>query len=294
MRRLVSSQILRRAVCAGSVAGDIYLCAVRRTFFNLDIPISKLMFLNDKFEICLDASHFAAHHDAPGKKFPQSAAQRRIAFDALPSPPPTAARHSHQALIDIAKISRSRGPAKTKPLPERIKTMNTSTPVRKAFGDACAFRSSVPLPSGRFKLEEALWQIQRIRSDVEKIRQIVRKKDAKAAKAAMVSISPEERAHLIKRIPLHVANKLGRYILPGIAELAGDGVAKRDVAELMTHAKAESTRILAAAEEAHSRLKAGIKTEYDVMRAGGSHVVPLLDDAERLVMRALAACPPDP
>lgn len=164
--------------------------------------------------------------------------------------------------------------------------MNTP---RKAFDAARTFRATVPLPSGRFKLEEALDQLQRFRSDIEKIRQVVCKKDAKAAKAAMVSISPEERAHLIKRIPLHVAAILGHYILPGIAELTADGVPQRDVAAVMKHANAEASRILAAAEEARSRLKAGIKTEYDAMRAGGSYVVPLLDDAEGLVVRALRA-----
>lgn len=157
-----------------------------------------------------------------------------------------------------------------------------TTPIRKTFDAARTFRTTVPLPSGRFKLEEAIWQIQRLRSDIEKIRQVVCKREAKAAKAAMISISPEERAHLIKRTPRHVADLLGKYILPGIAELTADGVPRRDVAALMRHANAEANKILAAAEEAQSRLKAGIKTEYNVMRGGGSHVTPLLDDAERL------------
>ena len=157
-----------------------------------------------------------------------------------------------------------------------------TTPIRKAFDAARAFRATVPLPSGRFKLDEAIWQIQRMRSDIEKIRQIVRKDDAKAAKAALASIAPEQRAHLIKRIPLDIADVLGKYILPGIAELTADGVPRRDVAALMKHADAEASKILAAAEEAQSRLKAGIKTEYNVMRGGGSHVTQLLDDAERL------------
>lgn len=168
--------------------------------------------------------------------------------------------------------------------------MNKSTPVHKAFDAACAFRVAVPLPSGRYKLKEALWQIQRLRSDVEKIRQIVCKDDAKAAKAALVSIAPEERARLIKRIPSDIANVLGKYILPGIADLTEDGVPKHDVATLLKQANAEASRILAAAEEARSRLKAGIKTEYNAIRAGGSHVVPLLDDAEGLVRKALRVC----
>lgn len=58
----------------------------------------------------------------------------------------------------------------------------------------------------------------------------------------------------------------------------------------MKQANAEADRILAAAEAARTRLKAGIKTEYHAIRAGGSHVVPLLDDAEGLVRKALGAC----
>ena len=165
-----------------------------------------------------------------------------------------------------------------------------TTPIRKTFDAARAFRATVPLPSGRFKLDEAIWQIQRMRSDIEKIRQIVRKDDAKAAKAALASIAPEQRAHLIKRIPLDIADVLGKYILPDIAELTADGVPRRDVAALMKHADAEASKILAAAEEAQSRLKAGIKTEYNVMRGGGSHVTQLLDDAEGLACRALGFC----
>jgi hypothetical protein len=155
------------------------------------------------------------------------------------------------------------------------------------FDAANNFRATVPLPSGRFKLEEAQWQVQRMRSDVERIGQIVCKDDPKAAKAALASIAPEERAWLIKRIPLHVADVLAKYILPGIAELAEDGVPQRDVAALMRQANAEANRILAAADKVHNLLKLGIKTEYDAMRAGGSHVVPLLDDAEELAWRSL-------
>jgi hypothetical protein len=164
------------------------------------------------------------------------------------------------------------------------------SPVYKAFDAARAFRANVPLPSGRFKLEEALWQIQRLRSDVEKIRQIVCKDDAKAAKAARASIAPEERPRRIKRIPRVIADLLGRYILPAIAELAEDGVPKHDVAALMKQAQADASSLLSAADETHSRLKAGIKTEYDAMRSGWSHVMPLLDDIERLVRKALGAC----
>jgi hypothetical protein len=152
----------------------------------------------------------------------------------------------------------------------------------------------VPLPSGHFNLEQALWELGRIRSNLDLAAQIVRKQDAKEAKPALVGCAPEGRRIYVKQVPAHVPTSLGSLILPSIVELTGDGVPEREVRLLAQQAKrqadAEASRILAAAEAAHSRLEAGIKTEYDAMRAGGSHVVPLLDDAEGLVVRALKVC----
>lgn len=172
--------------------------------------------------------------------------------------------------------------------------MNKSTPVHKTFDAACAFRAKVPLPKGRYKLEEARSELRRIRSDVDLVAKIVLKQDAKSAKAAMATCAPEERATFLKRVPRHVAGLLGRKILPGIAALEADGVPKHRLRPLQRKAKAHGRRILTAADQVHTKLKAGIKTEYDAMRAGGSHLYKLLDDAEGLIVEALAVCPPDP
>lgn len=171
--------------------------------------------------------------------------------------------------------------------------MRPSKPCRQAFIQAQAFRATVPLPKGRFKLEQALWELQRFRSDVDNITKIILKHNAKAAKAAMVCCAPEERSVFLKRVPRHVANILGRLILPGVAELEVDGVSHQQVQRLMQEANRRADEIVHNADRIHSLLKRGIKTEYDAMRAGGSHLRLLIDGAEDLVQTALAACDGD-
>jgi len=168
------------------------------------------------------------------------------------------------------------------------------SPVHKAFDAASAFRATVPLPKGRYKIEEALCELRRMRSDVDRIMRIVSNDEAEAAKAAMATCAPEERATFLKRVPRHIADLLGRKILPGIAALGGDKVPKHRLRPVQRTAKARGKRILTLADKVSIKLKAGIKAEYDAMRTGGSHLYKLLDDAEGLITMALAACPPDP
>jgi hypothetical protein len=168
--------------------------------------------------------------------------------------------------------------------------MTKQTPVRRAFDAACAFRAKVPLPKGRFKLEQALWELGRIRSNIDNVAKIVRKRDAREAKAALVGIAPEERGLYVKQVPAHVANILGRLIFPGIAELEADGVAPQRVTMLVAQSKSHAAAILDEADYVHDRLRAGVRVEYHAMKTGGSFLLPLIDDAEALVSVALDAC----
>lgn len=169
--------------------------------------------------------------------------------------------------------------------------MRPIKPCRKAFNEAQAFRATVPLPKGRYKLEQAQWELRRFRSDIDSIIKIVRNGNAKTAKAALVCCAPAERAVFLKRIPRHIANILGRLILPAIAKLEADGVSRQQARTLLQDAKQRADDIIDNADHVHRLLKAGIKTEYDAMRAGDSHLRQLVDSAEDLVQTALALCP---
>jgi hypothetical protein len=89
----------------------------------------------------------------------------------------------------------------------------------------------VPLPSGHFNLEQALWELGRIRSNLDLAAQIVRKQDAKEAKPALVGCAPEGRRIYVKQVPAHVPTSLGSLILPSIVELTGDGALRANKSE---------------------------------------------------------------
>lgn len=155
-------------------------------------------------------------------------------------------------------------------------------PCRDAFDAAQAFREQVPLPAGRYKLEQALWELGRMRTNVELSSRIVRKQDAKDAKAALAGCAPEERGTYLKRIPRDVANILGRLILPGTAELHADGLTKAETQRRFRSAQTRTMALLTECEGVHHRLRQGIRHEYDAMKAGRSYLLPLIDAAESI------------
>ena len=148
----------------------------------------------------------------------------------------------------------------------------------------------MPLPKGRFKLEQASWELGRIRSNIDNVAKVVRNQNAKEAKAALVGMAPEERGLYVKQVPAHVANILGRLILPGVAALGGDGLHAQRAAVLVAQSKRQAGAILDDADYVHDRLRAGVKVEYHAMKTGGSFLLPFIDDAEALVSVALEAC----
>lgn len=148
----------------------------------------------------------------------------------------------------------------------------------------------MPLPKGRYKLEQASWELGRIRSNIDNVAKVVRNQNAKEAKAALVGMAPEERGLYVKQVPAHVANILGRLILPGVAALGGDGLHAQRPAVLVAQSKRQAGAILDNADYVHDRLRAGVQVEYHAMKTGGSFLLPLIDDAEALVSVALEAC----
>jgi hypothetical protein len=171
--------------------------------------------------------------------------------------------------------------------PETRRKHMTNEP-HQAFTAAQAFREAIPLPSGRYKIEEALWELRRLRATVEGVARILRKDDPEAAKAALPICASEERGTQLKRFPRHVADILGRKILPGIAELHADGVPKAEVRNRTKAAKAKAATILRDCADVTALLRGGIKIEYDALRAGRSHLLPLIDAAETVVEDALS------
>jgi hypothetical protein len=100
------------------------------------------------------------------------------------------------------------------------------TPCRDAFDAACAFRKEVPLPSGRYKLDEALWELRRMRNTIDLIAKGLRGKVKIHTGQPLGACFTDDKAIFLKRVPRHVADILGRKVLPGIALINGFGCAE--------------------------------------------------------------------
>ena len=177
--------------------------------------------------------------------------------------------------------------------------MLKNTPCRDAFVAAGERRKLRPLSSGRYKLEDALRELEGIQKTLDAIARHLRVRRRGSRDVPLGGCTSYDMALYLKRLPLALANMLGHDILPGISALAGDDVPPAIVTQLATEATSDADDILARCEEAHARLRSGIKQEYDALRRGTSDLVELLRIAETLaasgldVSRSWMACSKD-
>ena len=166
-------------------------------------------------------------------------------------------------------------------------TKTKTTPCRAAFDASRASRNNHPLCSGRYKLEEAQRELQKMQKTVASIADGVSGRAKHRPGQMLGSCTTDDKATFLKGLPKAIASSLGGTILPGIAALDGDGVSKATVQSLTTSAKRDVQALLEACDMVHSILKARIQREYDAMRHGDSYALDLLDQALALTARAL-------
>lgn len=157
--------------------------------------------------------------------------------------------------------------------------MPSSTTCHDIFKTAREKRKAHPLPSGRFKLDEAENRINQLHKLVTSIADRVRRGDKFGETENLGPCMASERGAYLKGIPTQLAELLGYTILPAIAALEGDGVPKAEVQRLLSRAETDARRLLADCEAVRARLKGGIDREYRTMRRGESELLGLLDRA---------------
>jgi len=165
--------------------------------------------------------------------------------------------------------------------------MPTPTPCHDAFTAGQAFRQTVPLRAGAYKIGDTMRRLTRLRRCVETIANKVRRGDKFGEYEDLHCCLGHERGAYLKDMPKLIANTLGEAILPGIAELAADGVPPSEVARAYRQAERDVQGLLWDCEKAHQRLQRDIRHEYTAMRQGGSHLLDLLRQAEAIGQRAL-------
>lgn len=178
------------------------------------------------------------------------------------------------------------GPVKTNTgahLPEQAMepTVKTTT-CYDAFNAGRTLRAESPLREGRYKLNEAMRDIECWLTLIGTITEHLRSGIGFGAYECIGPCMAYERATYLKSIPTRLAHLIGHKILPGLAALEGDGVHKAEVQRLLSRAETYAQRLLADCEAARLRLKGGIKHEYIAMRRGESGLLPVLDHARSL------------
>ena len=162
-----------------------------------------------------------------------------------------------------------------------------ATPCHDAFHAGQNFRQRVPLLAGAYKIREAVNQLARMGQCVGAIGDKIRRGEKFGEYEELYGCLGHERDDYLTSMPKIIAEILGSKILPGIAELAADGVPQFEVERAYRQAERDVQALLWDCEKAHQRLDQSIDQEYDAMRQGGSYLQDVLRQAEAIGQRAL-------
>jgi hypothetical protein len=162
------------------------------------------------------------------------------------------------------------------------------TPCRDAFNESAKIRTAHPLPSGAYKLRDALHWLSHMKRSMDEISNHLNNPGNYAIGQMLGHCGTTDDIDTwIKDIPIQVAQMLGRDILPAIAALTGDGIPQSDVTGEVARANPDATKLLNDCEHQRKRLQRGIKGEYKMMKTGYSDVYALLVGAEIIAETAL-------
>jgi hypothetical protein len=119
------------------------------------------------------------------------------------------------------------------------------TPCRDAFNESAKIRTAHPLPSGAYKLRDALHWLSHMKRSMDEIGNYLNKPGNYAIGQMLGHCcTTDDKAFWIKGIPTQVAQMLGRHILPAIAALTGDGIPQSDVTGEVARANPDATKLL--------------------------------------------------
>lgn len=163
----------------------------------------------------------------------------------------------------------------------------SSTPCHDAFAAGQEQRRRVPLREGAYKVREGIGILVRQKKTVENIARVVAVGATFEKNELLGCCMSSDKAPFMKRIPGSIADVVGNMILPGIAALGGDGVPTAVVATVVQRAKTQASLLLQDCDCIHALLKQGIGREYAAMKAGQSHLLALLTQAEGIAREAL-------
>jgi hypothetical protein len=160
-------------------------------------------------------------------------------------------------------------------------------PCHDAFRKGQDTRRASPLPSGVYKLREVLHRFRRDVKTMETIHDYLLHPGRFRPGASLGCCTTDDKSTYLKGIPKRISGRFGKDVLPAIKALVEDGVPLRDVMVELDATKHSTVHLLGQLETQHTRLQAGIASEYRSIKTGYSELCGLLNDAKSIVKSAL-------
>ena len=155
-----------------------------------------------------------------------------------------------------------------------------------AFNEGWAERLEYPLPYGRYKLVESMGRLAQCRNELGRIRDYV---SGKGDRWALMHCTSYDKYAWLRAVPSSISHRLGKDLLPGLLALEADGAPRCVIQGIYPRIEKSCRILIHTSEEVRLVVNKSIKAEYSEMRAGGSVLEPLVDDAISLFDEALAA-----
>ena len=160
----------------------------------------------------------------------------------------------------------------------------------EAFNKGAEHRAEFPLPHGAYKLIETRDRLKSCKAEIDRIRNYV---SGRADKWSLEHCTYYDKHIWLRQVPEWVSFDLGRDLLPGLSACEGDidGADLITIQNIYPTLKSKSHELIGSFETTHQQINKSIEAEYSAMRAGGSLLEPLVDDAIGLFDKALNVMP---
>jgi hypothetical protein len=164
------------------------------------------------------------------------------------------------------------------------------TTCHEAFNNGAQHRAQFPLPHGAYTLIDTRDRLKSCKAEIDRIRNYV---SGRADKWSLEHCTYYDKHKWLKDLPERVSFSLGRDLLPGLSACEGaiDGADLITIQNIYPTLKSNSHMLIGSFETIHQQINKSIEAEYSAMRAGGSLLEPLVDDAIGLFDKALTVMP---
>lgn len=163
--------------------------------------------------------------------------------------------------------------------------MSHRHPCLDAFHRGAADRQLRPLPSGRYKLQEFIFNRER---ELEELKRLTRYLQGYEKATSFLHCTSEDMAQWMRSLPEEAAYRVGYEFIPALPALAHDGARLPSINAAESFVKTRVRRAIQELDTAQSLLRGPIRIEYEYMKAGHSSIALPLREITYLASTALS------